>query len=149
MGFALCPQADLGAGCPSFANVLARCACKRGRRGDPDLREMTMPAYTIVTTSATQGNDEAELSLLANEFGDQSEALGYSRRMADEMLDLAQQLSLDFDYSNVGLYDGDLVDEALDTAHPSFIGMWVLDDEGVAFVSADEIRESATEPELP
>jgi hypothetical protein len=108
-----------------------------------------MPAYTIVTTSASQGNDEAEVSSLANEFGNDSEALGYSRRMADEMLDLAQQLSLDFDYSNVGLYDGDLVDEELDSAHPSFIGMWVLDDEGVAFVSADEIRESAPEADRP
>lgn len=108
-----------------------------------------MPAYTIVTTTATQGSDAAEVSSLANEFGNDSEALGYSRRMADEMLDMAQQLSLDFDYSNVGLYEGDLVDEALDTAHPSFIGMWVLDDEGVAFVSAGEIRDSATEPELP
>src|ERR1700758_2537997 len=104
---------------------------------------MSMPAYTIVTTSATQGSDAAEVSSLTNEFGNDSEALGYSRRMADEMLDLAQQLSLDFDYSHVGLYDGDLVDEEIDAAHPSFIGMWVLDDEGVAFVSADDIRESS------
>src|ERR1700751_6468998 len=110
---------------------------------------MSMPAYTIVTTSATQGSDAAEVSSLTNEFGNDSEALGYSRRMADEMLDLAEQLSLGFDYSNVGLYDGDLVDEEFDTAHPAFIGLWGLDDEGAAFVSADEIRESATEPDLP
>jgi hypothetical protein len=107
-----------------------------------------MPAYTIVTTSATQGGDAAEVSSLTNEFGNDSEALGYSRRMADEMLDLAQQLSLDFDYSNVGLYDGDLVDEELDSAHPSFIGMWVLDDEGVAFVSADDIRAAEAASDL-
>ena len=106
-----------------------------------------MPAYTIVTTSATQGSDAAEVSTLSNEFVNESEGLGYSRRMADEMLDLAQQLSLDFDYSNVGLYDGDLVDEEVDPTHPSFLGMWVLDDDGVAFVSADEFRENAPEPE--
>jgi hypothetical protein len=107
-----------------------------------------MPAYTIVTTSATQGSDAAEVSTLTNEFVNESEGLGYSRRMAEEMLDLAEQLSLDFDYSNVGLYDGDLVDEELDPAHPSFIGMWVLDDDGPAFVPADEFREGATESDL-
>ena len=104
-----------------------------------------MPAYTIVTTSATQGSDAAEVSTLTNEFANESEGMGYSRRMADEMLDLAHQLALDFDYSNVGLYDGDLGDEELEPAHPSFIGMWVLDDEGAAFVTADEFREGATE----
>lgn len=108
-----------------------------------------MPAYTIVTTSATQGSDAAEVSTLTDEFVNESEALGYSRRMAEEMIGLAHQLSLDFDYSNVGLYEGDLIDEELDPAHPSFIGAWVLDDEGAAFVPADEFRESATESDLP
>ena len=106
-----------------------------------------MPAYTIVTTSATQGSDAAEVSTLTDEFVDESEALGYSRRMADEMVDLAHQLSLDFDYSNVGLYEGDLVDEEPDPAHPSFRGVWVLDDEGSAFVTADEFRDTAPEGE--
>ena len=62
-----------------------------------------MPAYTIVTTSATHGSDAAEVNTLADDFANESEALGYSRRMAHEMLSLAAQLSLDFDYSNVGL----------------------------------------------
>jgi hypothetical protein len=104
-----------------------------------------MPSYTIVTTSATEGSDEAEVNTLSNEFVNESEALGYSRRMAEEMVGLAHQLSLDFDYSNVGLYDGDLIDEDLDPAHPALIGVWVLDDEGPAFVPADEFREGATE----
>ena len=103
-----------------------------------------MPAYTIVTTSAAQGSDEAEVNTLADEFADQSEAFGYSRRMAEEMQGLARQLSLDFDYSNVGLYEGDLIEEDLDPQHPSFIGMWVLDDQGAEFVPADELRESLT-----
>ena len=107
-----------------------------------------MPAFTIVTTSATQGSDAAEVSTLADEFVNESEALGYSRRMAEEMVGLAHQLSLDFDYSNVGLYEGDLIDEDPDPAHPSFVGAWVLDEEGVAFVPADEFRDSATESEL-
>jgi hypothetical protein len=108
-----------------------------------------MPAYTIVTTSATQGSDAAEVNTLTDEFGDQSEAIGYSRRMAEEMINLAHQLSLDFDYSNVGLYDGDLLDEELDPDHAAFVGIWVLDEEGAAFILADDFRESLTESEAP
>ena len=104
-----------------------------------------MPAYTIVTTSATQGSEAAEVNTLTDEFADQSEVVGYSRRMAEEMLGMAHQLSLDFDYSNVGVYDGDLLDEDLDPEHPAFIGIWVLDDEGAAFVPADEFRDGAME----
>lgn len=107
-----------------------------------------MPAYTIVTTSVTQGSDAAEVNTLSDEFVNDSEAGGYSRRMAEEMVGLAHQLSLDFDYSNVGLYEGDLIDEEPDPEHPSFIGVWVLDDDGVAFVTAEEFRETATEPDL-
>ena len=107
-----------------------------------------MPAYTIVTTSAVQESTAAEVNSLTDEFTSESEALGYSRRMADELIGLAHQLSLDFDYSNVGLYEGDLIDEDVDPSHPSLIGVWVLDDDGAAFVPADEFRESATETVL-
>ena len=106
-----------------------------------------MPAYTIVTTTATQGSDAAEVNTLTDDFGDQSEAIGYSRRMAEEMIGLAHQLSLDFDYSNVGLYEGDLLDEDLDPAHAAFVGIWILDDEGAAFILADDFRESMAENE--
>ncbi|WP_269716907.1 hypothetical protein [Caulobacter sp. NIBR2454] len=104
-----------------------------------------MPAYTIVTTSVVQGSDTAEVNTLTDDFANESEVLGYSRRMADEMLDMAGQLSLDFDYSNVGVYEGDFLDEDLDPDHASFIGGWVLDDESVAFVPAAEFREGAAE----
>ncbi|MDR3508768.1 MAG: hypothetical protein P4L64_12795 [Caulobacteraceae bacterium] len=107
-----------------------------------------MPSFTIVTTSATQGSDAAEVSTLTDEFSNESEALGYSRRMAEEMQGMAQQLSLDFDYSNVGLYDGDLIDEDLDPAHPALLGVWILDDEGAEFLTAEEFRDSATETVL-
>lgn len=100
-----------------------------------------MPAYTIVTTSAAQGTDAIELSTLSDEFANESEALGYSRRMAEEMVGYAAQLALDFDYSNIGLYDGDLYDDDLTPEHPAFIGLWVLDEEGAAFVTAEEYRE--------
>lgn len=104
-----------------------------------------MPAYTIVTTSATQGSDAAEVNTLTDDFGDQSEAIGYSRRMAEEMVGMAHQLTLDFDYSNVGLYDGDLLEEDLDPTHAAFVGIWILDEEGAAFVPADEFRDSMVE----
>lgn len=106
-----------------------------------------MPPYTIVTTSAAQDSDAAEVSALADEFVNESEVLGYSRRMAEEMLGLAAQLSLDFDYSNVGVYEGDLIDEDLDPEHPAFLGMWVLEEEGAAFVPADEFRQNAADEE--
>ncbi|KRB40397.1 hypothetical protein ASE02_06720 [Phenylobacterium sp. Root700] len=106
---------------------------------------MIMPAYTIVTTSATQGSDAAEVNTLTDDFGDQSEAIGYSRRMAEEMVGMAHQLTLDFDYSNVGLYDGDLLEEDLDPTHAAFVGIWILDEEGAAFVPADDFRESMAE----
>jgi hypothetical protein len=103
-----------------------------------------MPAYTIVTTSAAQDAEAAEVNTLVDDFANESEAIGYARRMADEMLGLAEQLTLDFDYSNVSVHDGDLLDEELDPTHPSFIGMWVLDDESVAFVGADDFRDGAS-----
>lgn len=101
-----------------------------------------MPAFTIVTTTAIQGSDAAEISALADDFGDRSEAVGYSRRMAEELLGMAEQLELDFDYSNVSLYDGDVVDQEPDPSHATFVGVWVLDDDGVAYITADEYHAS-------
>lgn len=106
-----------------------------------------MSAFTIVTTTATQGSDAAEVSMLSDDFVNESEALGYSRRMAEEMVGMAHQLALDFDFSTVGLYDGDLIDEEIDPTHAAFLGAWVLDEEGVAFVGADEFRDGADESE--
>ena len=107
-----------------------------------------MSAFTIVTTSATEGSEAAEVSTLTDEFVDASEALGYSRRMAEEMIGMANQLLLDFDYSNVGLYDGDLLEEELTPEHPAFLGLWVLDLDGASFVSADEFREGEAEADV-
>lgn len=104
-----------------------------------------MPSYTVVTVSAAQDSDAAEVNTLSDEFANESEALGYSRRMADEMVGLAHQLALDFDYSNVSLFEGDLIDEDLDPSHPALVGVWVLDDDGAAFVPAEEFREGEAE----
>ncbi|WP_454716140.1 hypothetical protein [Caulobacter segnis] len=108
-----------------------------------------MPAFTIVTTSATQGSEAVEISTLSDDFSNESEALGYSRRMAEEMVGMAHQLSLDFDFSTVGLYDGDLIDEEIDPSHTAFLGAWILDEEGVTFVGADELRKEEAESTAP
>jgi hypothetical protein len=106
-----------------------------------------MPAYTIVTTTATQDVEAVEVSTLSDDFANESEVLGYSRRMAEEMVGFAHQLSLDFDYSNVALYEGDLFEEDLTPSHPAFRGLWVLDDDGAAFVTPEEFREGEAEVE--
>ncbi len=101
-----------------------------------------MAVFTIVTTTATQGTEAVEVSTLSDDFTNESEAIGYSRRMAEEMVGMAHQLSLDFDYSSVGLYDGDLFDEDLNPDHPAFRGLWALDDDGPSFVTPEEFHES-------
>jgi len=106
-----------------------------------------MPSFTIVTTTATKDAEAVEVSTLSDDFANESEAIGYTRRMAEEMLGFADQLSLDFDYSNVGIYEGDLFDEDLNPEHPAFKGLWVLDDDGPAFVTADEFRDGGAEEE--
>lgn len=106
-----------------------------------------MPAFTIVTTTATQNVDAVEVSTLSDEFTNESEAVGYARRMAEEMIGMANQLSLDFDYSSVGLYDGDLFNEDLTPDHAAFRGLWSLDDEGATFVTPEEFREGEAEIE--
>jgi hypothetical protein len=106
-----------------------------------------MPAFTIVTTTATEGAGEAKVSTLSDDFVNESEAIGYSRRMAEELVGMARQLSLDFDYSNVSLYDGDLFEQDLTPDHPAFRGVWSLDEEGAAFVTPEEFREGGAEVE--
>jgi len=105
-----------------------------------------MPSYTIVSTTASQGSEAAEVSALADEFANDSEALGYSRRMAEEMLGLTAQLDLDLDYSNLAVYEGDLVDEDPDPDHPALVGVWVLDEDGPAYVPAEEFRAGPDTP---
>ncbi len=104
-----------------------------------------MPAFTIVTTTATQNTEAVEVSTLSDDFTNESEAIGYSRRMAEEMVGMAHQLSMDFDYSSVGVYDGDLFDEDLTPDHPAFRGLWSLDDDGAAFVTPEEFHENNDE----
>lgn len=104
-----------------------------------------MSAYTIVITTATQGSEDAEVNTLSDEFTNESEVIGYSRRLAEELVELAEELQLEFDYSSVGLYKGDVVDEDLTPEHETFLGLWVLDSEGAEYVTAEEFAAEEAE----
>lgn len=97
-----------------------------------------MPAYTIVITTASTGEENAEVNTLSDEFENLSEVIGYSRRLAEEAVELAPELKLEFEYSSVGLYEGDRVEEDLTPDHAAFLGLWVLDEEGPEYVTAEE-----------
>ena len=103
-----------------------------------------MPVFTVVSTSVSQGSDEAELDVVADEFSVEAEAVGYARRIADENHRMAAQLKLDFDYSHVCVFEGDLgEDETLDPSHPALIGMWWYGEDGTDWADADSVRADA------
>lgn len=102
-----------------------------------------MPTYTVVATTATQGSEEAEFDVHVDEFDNESETIGYARRMAEEMFGLAEQLQLDFDYSHVSLYEGDVGEDEPDSEHPGFVGMWFFDENGAGYVTAAALRSEA------
>lgn len=102
-----------------------------------------MPLYTIVATTVSQGSEEAELDTHVDEYDSEGEVIGYARRMAEEMFGMADQLQLDFDYSNISLFAGDHGDAEIDGDDPSFIGMWFLADDGAGWASANTLREAA------
>lgn len=104
-----------------------------------------MPLYTIVATSVSEGSDEAELDLLVDEFSVEAEAVGYSRRMADETRGMAEQLKLDFEYSNVCLYTGDVSEEQPDPSHPSLVGMWWFSEDGAEWADAAALNSGETD----
>lgn len=106
-----------------------------------------MSAYTIVMITASQGEENAEVDTMTDEFGSEAEVIGYTRRMAEELVGLAEDLKLEFEYSSISIHEGDLVDEELTPEHPSFVGLWVLDQEGPEYVTAQEYAEEDGEDE--
>ena len=104
-----------------------------------------MPLFTIVATSVSEGSDEAELDVVADEFSVEAEAVGYARRVADETHRMAKQLKLDFDYSHVCVFEGDLgEEETLDPSHPALVGMWWYGEDGTDWADADAVRADAS-----
>ena len=108
-----------------------------------------MPTFTIVATTVSQGSEEAELDTHVDDYDSEGEVIGYARRMAEEMFGMADQLQLDFDYSNISIYAGDHGDAEIDAGDASLIGMWFLADDGAGYASAQTLKEAAERAEEP
>lgn len=103
-----------------------------------------MPDFSIIAMTTAQGAEEAELDVIVAEYDDASEAKGYARRLAEETHGLASQLDLDFDFSHVSVFEGEIGPEEADGDHPGLVGMWLFASDGVDWASAEALR---AEPE--
>jgi hypothetical protein len=104
-----------------------------------------MPDFTIFSVSAARGAEEAEIDAVEADFESAAEAMGYARRMAEEAYQLAGQLDLDFDYSYVAVFEGEIEGD-VDLTHPALVGAWLYDDEGVAWSTAAILQEADEAP---
>ena len=104
-----------------------------------------MPDFSIIAVTTARGADQAELDGLTADFDDVGEARGYARRMAEESHALAAQLDLDFDYSHVSVFEGDVEVEAADTDNEALVGMWLFAEDGVDWASAADLRAAPDE----
>ena len=104
-----------------------------------------MPLFSIIAVTTSQGAAEGELDGLVAEFDDASEAKGYARRQAEDSHGLAAQLDLDFDYSHVTVFEGEVEPDAADTDNPALVGMWLFASDGVDWVTAEALREAPEE----
>lgn len=104
-----------------------------------------MPDFTLIAVTTAKGAPEAELDGLVADFDDESEARGYARRMAEESHGLAAQLDLDFDYSHVSVFTGDVDVQTADTDNPALVGMWLFAEDGVDWATADDLRAAPDE----
>lgn len=100
-----------------------------------------MPAFTIVSTSLSQGSDTAEVDNREGDFRSADEAIGYARRVAEELFELAGELALEFDYSQVAIYDGEVEPAEFDVADPALTGVWLFFEDGIAWSSAEDLRK--------
>lgn len=104
-----------------------------------------MPDFSIIAVTTPKGSDEAEFDGFVSDFDDASEAKGYARRQAEETHALAAQLDLDFDYSHVSVFSGEVEPDAANPDHEGFVGMWLFADDGVDWASAEALRAEPSE----
>lgn len=104
-----------------------------------------MPLFSIIAVTTSEGAEEGELDGLVADFDDASEAKGYARRQAEDTLALAAQLALDFDYSHVSVFAGDVPPEAADTDNDALVGLWLFQPDGVDWTTPADLR-ATTEP---
>ena len=99
-----------------------------------------MPLFSIIAVTTSQAAEEGELDGFVAEFDDASEAKGYARRQAEETHGLAAQLDLDFDYSHVSVFEGEVADDAADTTNDALVGMWLFQADGLDWMTAADLR---------
>ena len=102
-----------------------------------------MPDFSIIAVTAARGAEQAEYDGFVAEFDDASEAKGYARRQAEDTHALAAQLDLDFDYSHVSVFTGEVDPGEADADDPAFVGMWLFADDGVDWASSEALKASA------
>ena len=99
-----------------------------------------MPLFSIIAVTTSQGAEEGELDGLVAEFDDASEAKGYARHQAEDTHGLAAQLDLDFDYSHVSVFTGEVESDVADVDSEALVGMWLFASDGVDWASAEALR---------
>ena len=100
-----------------------------------------MPTFTVISTTLAQASEDAELDNRSGDFRSADEAIGYARRIAEELFELASELVLDFEYSQVAVYQGDSQATELDVDAPDLLGVWLFFEDGVAWSDAASLRE--------
>lgn len=103
-----------------------------------------MPTFTIVSTALSKGSENTEVDTRSGDFRSADEAIGYGRRVAEEQFELASELALEFDYSQVAVYNGEADPSELDVHDPGLLGLWLFYEDGLAWSDAVALRE---EPE--
>lgn len=100
-----------------------------------------MPTFTIVSTALSQGSENAEVDTRNGDFRSADEAIGYGRRVAEETFELAGELALEFDYSQVAIYQDEAEAAELDIHDPGPLGLWLFFEDGIAWSDAEALRE--------
>ena len=107
-----------------------------------------MKIFSMVSISLAVGSETAELDTLRADFRSADEAIGYARRSAEELFELAEQLALDFDYTQVRVYEGQAERSEFDIHDPELVGIWMFVDEGVVWADAQTLRDEESRPEM-
>ncbi len=102
-----------------------------------------MPLFSIIAVTTSCKAAEGELDGLVAEFDDASEAKGYARRQAEDTFGLAAQLDLDFDYSHVSVFTGDVPPEEADMDGDALLGVWLFQPDGVDWATSADLRATA------
>ncbi len=118
-------------------------ACYQVRLPSSQMKITPMPTFSIVSTTVAQGSETAEVDTSEADFRSPDEAAGYARRMAEELFELSEQLALDFEYTQVAVYEGETEAQELDIDDPALVGIWMFVDDGIAWSDAQALRDEA------